>query len=158
MAEGSDQDIRVNLVSISSKEEFLTTYMSYRMEQMGNGVQETAGGSKLDQLSKFWNDPNNNYLLWFMKGTERIGFAAITLKDLENGMLDDMVILREHRNKGYGKKALVEIKKFVSYRGLKELTLGKPIEMEWLKDIFIKGGFVESDGKLKVELSLYKPV
>ena len=157
MADDPDKAIRVSLVSIDEKKEFLTHYMSYRIELVRTGAPETIGGSKEDNLSKFWNDPNNNYLLWFMEDKERIGFAAMTLNDFDKGVLEEITVFREFRNQGYGMKVLAEIKKFASYRGLKELSLRTPEIMNGIKDYFIKSGFVESGDKLKIELSLFKP-
>lgn len=152
-----EETFRINLVSMSDKKEFLPIYMSYRMELMGKGGPHSVGPGKEEHLSKFWNDTNNNYLIWFMKGKERIGFAAITLEDLESGTLEDITIFRDHRNKGNGMKALEEVKKFVAYRGLKVLNTEAPKGMNGIADYFKKGGFTETEKGLKMEIDWFRP-
>jgi GNAT superfamily N-acetyltransferase len=143
---------RINLVSIEEKKMFLPLYMSYRMELLGAGGSHPPSRVKDDHLSKYWNDTNSNYLLWFMNGSERIGFTAISLDDIETGRLEDITIFRDHRGKGNGLKALEELKRFVVYRGLKNLYIKTDSIPESAVDFFNKGGFKTLEERMFLEL------
>ncbi len=145
---------RLNLVSANEKKEFLSLYMSYRMELLSKMGDHLKGIEKEDHLSKFWNDTNNNYLLWFVKEHNKIGFAAISLKEHGTAELEDMSIFRDHRGKGHDREAIQEIEKFVSYRGLKKLMTRLPAGPEHSKDFYKDNGFKEVDDRLELDLDL----
>jgi ribosomal protein S18 acetylase RimI-like enzyme len=114
--------LTLKLVSMEEKKNFLAMYMSHRMELMSLGIEHSDQGRD-DQLSRFWSDPDTNYLLWIKIGDKKFGFAAISVLEPGKGRLLDMGVFREDRGKGIGKRALREVLRFAKYRGLRTMNI-----------------------------------
>ncbi len=139
MNDGEEGPITLKLVSMGEKKDFLAMYMAHRMELMSQGIEHGNTGRD-DQLSKFWNEPDMNYLIWIRRGQTNLGFAAISVIDTDRGRILDMGIFRQYRGKGVGKNGLGEIARFSKYRGLKHLH----IDLVKARDMTFK--FFESSG------------
>jgi ribosomal protein S18 acetylase RimI-like enzyme len=151
MNDGEEGPITLKLVSISEKKDFLAMYMSHRMEIMSFGIEHGDQGRD-DQLSRFWNDPDTNYLIWVHRDGKNIGFAAVSVIEQNRGKLLDLGIFREHRGKEIGKIALQEVLRFSKYRGLKRLEIGFNKAPERILKFFEESGFERDGMNLKLDL------
>lgn len=151
MNDGEEGPITLKLVSISEKKDFLAMYMSHRMEIMSLGIEHGDQGRD-DQLSRFWNDPDTNYLIWIHRDGKIIGFAAVSVLEHNKGKLLDLGIFRDHRDKGLGKRAVEEIMRFSNYRGLKRLEIEFNKAPEKTLKFFEETGFERDGMKLTKDL------
>ena len=149
---GEDQcPITLKLVRIEEKKEFLALLMNHKMEMVSNGIEIVEPGGE-DQLSKFWDDSNSNYLLWINDGSRRVGFTAVHIEDTEDASLLDIEIFRNERGRGNGKRALEEVCKFVRYRGLKKMRVELFKAPDRTRKFFTGSGFSDKDLELKMNL------
>jgi acetyltransferase (GNAT) family protein len=140
---------------MSEKKEFLTHYMTYRTEMMSQGLKVDT--KQDDHLSQFWNDSNNNYLIWLEMDGTKIGFSSILITDTYCGILEDLSIFRKFRNMSITKEVVDELKKFARYRGLRSLEIKTPPYMDEKKLMMMESGFYETPNGLRVDLPIVKP-
>ncbi|OYT43961.1 hypothetical protein B6U90_06185 [Thermoplasmatales archaeon ex4484_6] len=132
----------LNLIPVNpaEKKEFLSRYMSFRMELEGMNVELSEVWSE-DRLSRFWNEPERNHLLWIKDGERKIGFAAVSVESPGNAILCGLFLNREERGKGLGKAALGSLFNFSRYRGISNLSVGFLKAPRELLEFFRKAGF-----------------
>ncbi len=151
MNDGEEGPITLKLVSMDEKKDFLAMYMAHRMELISQGIEHDNSGRD-DQLSKFWNEPDINYLIWIRRREINLGFAAISVINIDQARLLDMGILREHRGKGVGKQGLAEIARFSKYRGLKHLQIDLIKAPEGIFKFFISSGYKREGQNLSIDI------
>jgi ribosomal protein S18 acetylase RimI-like enzyme len=147
----SDGQMTLKLISGEEKKEFLVIYMTHKMELLANGI-DLVDRVKDDQLSRFWTDPDSNYLLWIIQDGRKLGFAAIVVEEMGQASLVDLAINRDERGKGNGRKALEEIVRFSRYRGLKKIMVKYNKINDEIRSLFKFAGFQDNEGELEIDL------
>jgi len=143
-------DIQLVKVSPLDRREFLSMYIYHRTELLSQGFSSRSNNEK-EPLSKFFKDPDSNYLFWSVLAGEKVGFASVTVSG-RIGTVEDVHITRERRGCGSGYGTLFKLVELCRYRGLTHLRADIPESALGIERLFRKAGFERRGPAIVLEL------
>ena len=100
------------------------------------------GRSRLP-LSKLISEFENGVMMFgYYYKNELIGYLGLKIKEKTICKINDIIILSEHRNKGYGKELLDFAKSKAKEFGATKISLGMIDDNKTLKNWYIANGFM----------------
>ncbi len=88
-----------------------------------------------------WEFSRRDMMFVLIADSEYVGFVSVAKKSDSEYKIRYLVVLPEHRHRGYGKALLDHAKAIVSALGAKKLTLGMIDDNTRLKNWYIENGF-----------------
>lgn len=103
-----------------------------------------SGGATLKYEKLLANYNQGKRMFGYVYDEKLVGFLKFHQMDSNTIKIDDIVVLPEYRNKGFGKEMIRFSKQFCKDNGYIKLTLGMIDDNTILKKWYIRNGFCES--------------
>jgi hypothetical protein len=117
-----EEKICFQRIKSQEKRDLISKIMMFRTEMMSS-EKDITEELKTDFLNNYWENPNDYFILWILRGSRNIGLMSMVVEKANQGRLVEIFISNTEVDDETENTVIHKMLEFAEYRGLKELTV-----------------------------------